>query len=135
MSKNNKTTKNDNPVEFFLDSIEDESQRNDCYKIIELMKNITNQEPKMWGDSIIGFGEYHYKYDSGREGDFFKVGFSPRKGKISIYLNVNNFENEIFQKLGKYKTGKSCLYISKLKDIDINIFKEIITDSYLKFKS
>ena len=89
----------------------------------------------MWGDSIIGFGEYHYKYDSGREGDFFKVGFSPRKGKISIYLNVNNFENEIFQKLGKYKTGKSCLYISKLKDIYINIFKEIITDSYLKFKS
>jgi len=135
MSKNNKTTKNDNPVEFFLDSIKDESQRNDCYTIIELMKNITNQEPKMWGDSIIGFGEYHYKYDSGREGDFFKVGFSPRKGKISIYLNVNNFENEIFQKLGKYKTGKSCLYISKLKDIDINIFKEIITDSYLKFKS
>jgi hypothetical protein len=135
MSKNNKTTKNDNPVEFFLDSIEDESQRNDCYKIIELMKNITNQEPKMWGDSIIGFGEYHYKYDSGREGDFFKVGFSPRKGKISIYLNVNNFENEIFQKLGKYKTGKSCLYISKLKDIDINILKEIISDSYLKFKS
>lgn len=135
MSKNNKTTKNDNPVEFFLDSIEDESQRNDCYTIIELMKNITNQEPKMWGDSIIGFGEYHYKYDSGREGDFFKVGFSPRKGKISIYLNVNNFENEIFQKLGKYKAGKSCLYISKLKDIDINIFKEIITDSYLKFKS
>jgi len=63
MSKNNKTTKNDNPVEFFLDSIEDESQRNDCYTIIELMKNITNQEPKMWGDSIIGFGEYHYKYD------------------------------------------------------------------------
>lgn len=135
MSKNNKTTKNDNPVEFFLDSIKDESQRNDCYTIIELMKNITNQEPKMWGDSIIGFGEYHYKYDSGREGDFFKVGFSPRKGKISIYLNVNNFENEIFQKLGKYKAGKSCLYISKLKDIDINIFKEIITDSYLKFKS
>jgi len=135
MSKNNKTTKNDNPVEFFLDSIKDESQRNDCYTIIELMKNITNQEPKMWGDSIIGFGEYHYKYDSGREGDFFKVGFSPSKGKISIYLNVNNFENEIFQKLGKYKTGKSCLYISKLKDIDINIFKEIITDSYLKFKS
>ena len=95
------------------------------------MKTITGEEPKMWGSSIIGFGAYHYKYDSGREGDMPKVGFSPRKQSLTLYI-MNGFDRyeELMEKLGKHKTGKSCLYVNKLADIDEGVLKELITLSF-----
>ena len=99
-------------------------------KISEMMKKLTGADAKMWGDSIIGFGDYHYKYASGREGDWFLCGFSPRKRNISIYIMgyLENYE-DILEKLGKYKHGKGCLYINKLEDIDENVLIELISTS------
>ena len=101
------------------------------------MKKITKEEPKMWGPSIIGFGSYHYKYASGREGDFFLTGFSPRKQSLTLYI-ISGFKryDELMKKLGKHKTGSSCLYINKLEDIDMKVLKELITESvkYMKTK-
>jgi hypothetical protein len=94
------------------------------------MKEVTSTEPGMWGNSIVGFGSYHYKYESGREGEWFLTGFSPRKQNLTLYI-MSGFTryNELLKKLGKYKTGKSCLYIKKLEDIDIRILKELVTQS------
>ena len=95
-----------------------------------MMKTITNNEPKMWGTSIIGFGDYHYEYKSGREGDFFLTGFSPRKQNLTLYIN-GGFDKygDLLEKLGKYKTSKACLYIKKLADVDIQVLQEIVTKS------
>ena len=132
-----KTKPNDANVDAFLSTIENEQKRIDSYRILELMKQITGANPKMWGESIIGFGEYHYKYASGREGDWFLTGFSPRKQNFSIYLmsceNDKNFP-DLFSKLGKHKTGKSCLYFNKLKDIDIQILGLLIEKSVEELK-
>lgn len=127
---NNKTIPNDNDVVLFLNTISDEQKRKDAFALVELMKEITKEDPKMWGASIVGFGEYHYKYESGREGDMFLTGFSPRKNNLTIYI-MTGFESyhEQLLQLGTYKTGKSCLYVKKLEGIDQNILKEIITDS------
>ena len=94
------------------------------------MKEVTKEEPLMWGDNIVGFGNYHYKYASGHEGDWFIVGFSPRKQSLSVYL-MNGFEKyqNLLKSLGKHKTGKSCLYINKLKDVNIQILRELILES------
>ena len=129
--KQNKTQANTNSVTQFLESIEDESKRNDCYELIGLMQKATNSSPLMWGDSIIGFGDYHYKYESGREGDWFKIGFSPRKQGISLYILHNSKAEciDLLPKLGKFKTGKACIYIKKLGDIDLSVLNEIITAS------
>jgi hypothetical protein len=101
------------------------------------MKKITKEEPKMWGPSIIGFGSYHYKYASGREGDFFLTGFSPRKQSLTLYI-ISGFKryDELMKKLGKHKTGSSCLYINKLEDVDMKVLKTLITESvkYMKKK-
>lgn len=95
-----------------------------------MMKRLTGEEAKMWGPSLIGFGTYHYKYASGREGDFFRVGFSPRKTALTVYImpGFKRFD-ELMQKLGKYKTGKSCLYIKKLEDVDVKVLEELVMSS------
>lgn len=130
-----KTKKNTLSVDKFLKSVEDENERNDCYAVLELMRKITKDKPSMWGTSIVGFGSYHYKYESGREGDWFLTGFSPRKQNLTLYI-MAGFKRypELMEKLGKYKTGSSCLYIKKLSDIDIKILKELVKESvkYLK---
>jgi len=125
-----KTKKNDKSVNDFLASIENLEKRNDSMAILEMMKNIVSEEPSMWGDSIIGFGIHHYKYASGREIDWFKIGFSPRKKNITIYFMTGHTHNDQkLNALGKHKTGVGCLYINKLKDIDEDILKELIVDS------
>jgi len=126
-----KTKINNASVEKFLNSVEDQEKRELSYKILELMKNITLEEPKMWGTSIIGFGSYHYKYKSGQEGDWMLVGFSPRKQAVTLYI-MSGFSkyDKLMDKLGKYKTGKSCLYIKKEEDIDFKVLKELIVQSF-----
>ena len=122
-----KTRPNDGDVEEFLNGIEEEKKRADCYKILELMKETTQYEPVLWGDSIVGFGSYHYRYASGREGDWFLTGFSPRKGNITLYI-MAGFERyeALMERLGKYKTGKSCLYIKKIEDVDLETLRELV---------
>lgn len=122
-----KTKVNDASVEGFLSSIEDEKKRQDSFALLEMMKRVTQCEPKMWGDSIIGFGSYHYKYASGREGDWAPVGFSPRKQALTIYLmQARTPSPELFARLGKYKRGVGCLYIKKLEDVDLGILEQMI---------
>ena len=124
------TKESDQDVETFLNGITDNRSRQDCFTILELMKKITKAEPKMWGASIVGFGSYHYKYDSGREGDWFVAGFSPRKQYLTLYI-MSGFTGygELLGKLGKYKTGKSCLYINRLDDINLDVLTEMIEKS------
>lgn len=125
----NKTTPNNESVEQFLNTIPDEQKRQDCYTILELMNQVTGMEPRMWGSSIVGFGSYHYKYDSGREGDAILAGFSPRKQNLTIY-NMGGFESEdLLQKLGKHTTGKGCLYIKRLDDVDLPTLRRLIEES------
>jgi hypothetical protein len=125
-----KTKPNEESVIDFLQSVPDERKREDSFAILELMKEVTGQEPKMWGDSIIGFGNYHYKYASGREGDWFVTGFSPRKQNLTLYIMSGFDEYEaLLKKLGKYKTGKSCLYVNRLADVDMAVMKELIRKS------
>ena len=125
-----KTQKNDASVEAFLNSIEDEKKRQDSFAIMELMKEVTGAEPTMWGASIIGFGSYHYKYASGREGDWMVTGFSPRKQNLTLYI-MSGFEqyDELLSKLGKHTTGKSCLYIKKLDNIHMDVLRELVKHS------
>lgn len=121
---------NNASVNKFLNKISDSKRREDCFTVLELMKQITKAKPKMWGPSIVGFGKYHYKYASGYEGDMCITGFSPRKQALTIYLMIDYTKKvELMAKLGKYKTGKSCLYIKNLDDINIKIFKKLITIS------
>jgi hypothetical protein len=126
----NKTKQTKASVDKFIRAIEDENIQKDCYTIIKIMKSVTKEEPKMWGPSIIGFGTYHYKYASGREGNMCVAGFSPRKQNLTIYLDPG-FEKQkaLLEKLGKHKTSKVCLYIKSLKDVDIKILKELIANS------
>jgi hypothetical protein len=123
--------------EDFLNSVEDEKKRTDSFAILKLMKEVTGAEPRMWGPSIIGFGDYHYKYKSGREADWFLAGFSPRKQNLTLYImpGFKRYE-ELMKKLGNYKTGKSCLYINNLEDVDITTLKELVKQSveYLQKK-
>jgi hypothetical protein len=122
-----KTKENKGNVDKFLNSVENEQKRNDSFELLELMKKITKEEPKMWGDSIIGFGKYHYKYESGREGDWFLCGFSPRKHNLSIYL-MCGFDRleDLLTNLGKYKKSVGCLYIKKLEDINNKVLEKMI---------
>lgn len=125
-----KTQRNDQSVEAFLDRVEDEKKRADSYAILEMMKHITGAPPEMWGDSIVGFGSYRYKYASGREGDWPVVGFSPRKQNLTLYL-MSGFDgyDALLSRLGKYKTSKACLYIKKLEDVNQETLKELIRQS------
>jgi hypothetical protein len=126
----NKTQPTTQSAEAFLNRIENDKKRQDAFEVLQMMQDITGKAPVMWGDSIIGFDQYHYKYASGREGDFLIVGFSPRKTALTLYLS-SGFEryDELMPKLGKYKTGKSCLYVKKLEDINREVLAELITQS------
>ena len=126
----NKTTPNDQDVEQFLNSITDERKRKDSFTILELMKQVTGMPPKMWGSSIVGFGSYHYKYESGREGDMIIAGFSPRKENLTIYNMGSVVDDDLLKKLGKHTTGKGCLYIKRLDDVDLPTLKSLIEASF-----
>ena len=122
-----KTKKTDASVEDFLNGVADEQRRADCFAVLAMMKAATGAEPKMWGDSIIGLGSYQYRYESGRALEWFQIGFSPRKQNLTLYI-MPGFARygELMGKLGKYKIGKSCLYINKLSDIDLATLRELI---------
>jgi len=126
----NKTQKTNASVIDFLNSIPDEKKRQDCLTVFEIMRQVTGLEPKMWGASIVGFGDVHYKYASGREGDWFKVGFSPRKQNLTLYI-MDGFPRyqSLLADLGKHKTGVSCLYINKLADVKLDVLREMISQS------
>jgi Domain of unknown function (DU1801) len=132
-----KTKPNKANVEKFLNTVKDGKKRADSFKILELMEKTTKEEPVMWGPSIVGFGKYHYKYESGREGDWFLTGFSPRKQNLTLYI-MSGFKkyDELAKKLGKCKAGGSCVYINNLEDVDLKVLKLLITESvkYMKNK-
>ncbi|MDE0419738.1 MAG: DUF1801 domain-containing protein [Gammaproteobacteria bacterium] len=117
-------------VDVFIDAVDDEGRRADCRVVAGLMAQVTGTEGVMWGSSIVGFGNYHYRYASGREGDFFEAGFSPRKRALTIYVMAGFSEyDDLLAKLGKYTTGKSCLYVKRLADVDLDVLREILTRS------
>ena len=125
-----KTKENDHSVIEFIESVESEKKREDAYRLLDLFTETSGYEAKMWGTSIIGFGSYHYKYDTGHEGDVPLVGFSPRKARFSIYLATGDTEREeLLEKLGKHKAGKGCIYVNKLQDIKTDILKQLINQS------
>jgi len=125
-----KTKENDNDVMEFIEQVESERKRADAYQLLDLFTETTGFKAKMWGSSIIGFGSYHYKYASGHEGDAPLVGFSPRKAKISLYFATGDTEREqLLKDFGKHTTGKACVYINKVADIDVNVLKALITQS------
>lgn len=131
-----KTRATDASVEAFLDSVTDEARREDCRRIMAIMRAATGAEPKMWGTSIVGFGQYHYRYDSGREGDFFLTGFSPRKNDLTLYIMAGFDRHEaLLAKLGKYRTGRSCLYIKRLSDVDLKVLREPVKSSVRHMKA
>lgn len=122
-----KTKQNDASVEDFLNAVENPQRKEDAFTVLEMMKKASGEEPKMWGGSIVGFGLYAYKYASGREGEWMKIGFSPRKQNMSLYLMCGLEALQPFlPRLGKYKTGKGCLYINKLSDVDLSALNEMI---------
>ena len=129
-----KTKENSASVAQFIQSIDNKDKRADCKHILNLMKEITQAKPKMWGDSIVGFGKYSYTYASKHSGEWFIVGFSPRKQNITLYIMCgftgDKKIKDLLEKLGPHKTGVSCLYIKQLKDVSIDVLKKIIEVSY-----
>ena len=132
----NKTTENNLSVPDFLNTIPDENKRADCFNLSDILSLTTGFEAKMWGNAIVGFGSYHYKYESGREGDAPLVGFSPRKDAIALYLS-SQFKDreELLAKFGKHKTAKACIYLKKMSDIDVSVLKEMTINSVERIKS
>ena len=130
MSTQQKTGPTDADVTDFLVKVEDAEKRADCQSLVDLMKRVTGHQPQLWGGSIIGFGNYHYKYASGREGDWPLVGFSPRKSNLTVYImaGFDRYE-DLMKKLGKHSVGKSCLYIKRLADVDGATLEELIRES------
>jgi Domain of unknown function (DU1801) len=126
----NKTQATTADVTAFIAGVADNGQRADAHALCAMMTRLSGEPPKMWGPSIIGFGSYHYKYDSGREGNAPRIGFSPRKGQTVLYL-IDGYSQRAEQlaRLGKHKTGKSCLYVKRLSDIDIGVLEEMIVGS------
>ena len=132
----NKTQKTGASVEDFINSVGIKRRREDGFTLLELMKEVTGEEPEMWGPSIIGFGDYHYRYESGREGDFFLTGFSPRKQSLSLYIMAGFEEyDSLLASLGKHRKGASCLYINKLADVDMGVLRELIEKSVEQAKA
>lgn len=130
-----KTKVNEASVTDFLNSVDDEQKRSDCLELLKMMKQITKEEPRMWGSSIVGFGSYHYKGKSGREGDWMLTGFSPRKQNLTLYL-MGGFDTHaaLLKKLGKFKTSVGCLYIKTLDDVDKKVLKELVQASFKRMK-
>lgn len=126
----NKTVETQASVDAFIEAVDNESRRSDSRELVVLMQTITGHEPKMWGPSMVGFGSYHYRYASGREGDYFITGFSPRKTALSVYVmpGLERYEKQL-ARLGPHKTGKSCLYLKSLDTIDRGVLEEIVSDS------
>lgn len=126
-----KTKETDSDViQFIEDTVENPKKKQDAYRLLEIFEETSGFPPKMWGPSIIGFGSYHYVYESGHEGDAPLVGFSPRKAKTSLYFATGDPDREqLLAKFGKHTSGKSCVYINKLEDIDTEVLKELITES------
>ncbi|MBT2692764.1 DUF1801 domain-containing protein [Bacillus sp. ISL-55] len=125
-----KTRENDNSVIEFIENVDNPKKREDAYRLLDIFTETTGYPAKMWGPSIIGFGSYHYKYDSGHEGDAPLVGFSPRKAKISLYFATGDTEREVLLKeFGKHTSGKACVYINKIADIDVDVLKALIHQS------
>lgn len=125
-----KTKPTTSSVSAFLNSIQDDQRRKDCLEVARIMKRVTGTAPRMWGSTIVGFGQYHYKYASGREGDWFLAGFSPRKGDLTLYI-TSGFDghDDLMRKLGRHKTGRSCLYIKQLDDVDRKVLMALIERS------
>jgi hypothetical protein len=125
----NKTTETEKSVSSFIGTVKDEIKRKDCFELIEILRKQTKLEPKMWGPSIVGFGNHHYKYESGREGDSPNVAFSPRASSIAIYLS-GSFDDreELLKKFGKHKTDKGCVHIKTLADIDKSVLTKMVTN-------
>lgn len=125
-----KTRPSESSVEDFIAGVNDETVRDDCFALIKLMKKITNEPPKLWGGSIVGFGKYHYKYESGHEGYSCLTGFSPRKQNISLYIMLGyGSRTDLTGKLGKHKAGKGCLYVKRLSDINMDVLEQLIRES------
>ncbi len=125
-----KTQKTNASVTAFLKSVADDDRRKDCQTLVRIMKRAVGAEPKMWGSSIVGFGHYHYKYASGRENDWFLAGFSPRKQDLTLYIMAGFDRYDVLMaRLGKHKTGKSCLYLKRLADVDVGVLEELISAS------
>lgn len=123
-------------VAAFIDAVENDTRRRDAKTLLAMMKKVTGEKPTMWGPSIIGFGAYRYKYESGREGDMLAVGFSPRKANMALYVLGSLADDEpLLQQLGPYKRGKSCLYISDLSKVDLRVLQKIVAKSYKAIKS
>jgi len=135
-SKTNKTQLTEGSVEEYLAAISDEARRKDCQALTKLMAAVTRQKPRMWGAGIVGFGSYHYKYDSGREGDMCLAGFSSRADSISVYVFVDTpAQQKLLAKLGKHKTStKACVYLKRLSDIDQDVLKAVIAESVTEMK-
>jgi len=125
-----KTARTDASVDDFIDGIEDEGRREDCRTLLRLMARVTERGPAMWSASIVGFGSYHYRYESGREGDWFLTGFSPRKQNLTLYI-MAGFDRyaSLLARLGRHDTGKSCLYVKRLSDIDLDVLEELVAAS------
>ena len=125
-----KTKQADGSVQEFLDGVGDLVRRKDCEALIQLMQKATKCEPKMWGAAMVGFGNRHYKYESGREGDIFQMGFSPRKAALTLYLGISREpQQKLLKRLGKHKTGKGCLYIKSLDDVDLRVLEQLVQEA------
>ena len=132
----NKTQATTKSVPEFLEQIEDPGRKADCKTISALMEKLSGSKPKMWGEAIVGFGDYRYKYASGREGDWFLAGFSPRKQNLTIYImGYLEYYPDHLERLGKFKNGKGCLYIKKLEDINMDVLEDLIASSIDRLKS
>ena len=127
----NKTQKSGASVADFIESIDDLRKREDSKALVSLMEKVTGEKPSMWGPTMVGFGDFHYRSPAGREGDWFKVGFSPRKQALTLYLSLADVSeyDELLGRLGKHSTGKSCLYIKRLDDVDHEVLEELITEA------
>lgn len=130
-SAGNKTVATTLSVPAYISAIDNDTRRKDAKTALAMMKKVTGEKPVMWGTSIVGFGEYHYKYETGREGDMPNVGFSARKANMVFYvMGMLGDEEPLLKKLGKYKTGRACLYINKLDDVDLSVLEQIAEKSY-----
>ena len=125
-----KTKPTGKSVKAFLDGISDKSRRTDCYTVVDMMKRVTGAEPRMWGTGVVACGDYHYKYESGREGDWFLVGFASRKSALTLYITggVERFP-KLLEKLGKHKGAKGCIYIKKLDDVNLSVLEDLLKKS------
>ena len=126
----NKTRPTSTSVNSFIEAVENHTRRSDSAMLLDFLRKITDHPPILWGNSLIGFGSYHYTYGSGREGDMLLAGFSPRKQNFALYNTGFKRYSELIKKLGKHKTGKSCLYITKLSDVDFDVLTELIRTAY-----